>query len=55
MWNSITGRNTERSPYDGTGLTAPCADGRHSGCQDPNCSCVSGNCTHARATPKNAS
>ncbi|MER6830805.1 hypothetical protein ABT352_32765 [Streptosporangium sp. NPDC000563] len=55
MWHTITGRTEERTPYDGTGITAPCADGRHSGCQDPNCACPAGTCTHARATRKSTS
>ncbi|MEU4513232.1 hypothetical protein AB0G05_27360 [Nonomuraea wenchangensis] len=36
---AVTGRSQERDPYDHTGLSAPCAEGRHRGCQHPTCSC----------------
>uniref|UniRef100_UPI003F49A48B hypothetical protein n=1 Tax=Streptosporangium sp. CA-235898 TaxID=3240073 RepID=UPI003F49A48B len=53
MWNlGFTGRVTDRTEYDDTRLSAPCAAGRHTGCQDLNCSCVEGTCTHARARAK---
>ncbi|MGA4995829.1 hypothetical protein [Nonomuraea bangladeshensis] len=45
---ATTGRDVERDPYDFTGLSAPCADGRCAGCQHPTCSCDH----HRRRAPR---
>ncbi|GAA4209241.1 hypothetical protein GCM10022252_75460 [Streptosporangium oxazolinicum] len=51
--NGLNGRDWDRHDEDGTGISTPCAEGRHTGCQDLRCACP--NCTQhaaARQAPK---